>query len=265
MSGRLLLILCFFVSSCGFVQKFSQLLRPKQNNPNFIAYSPPSVTQHLRSLGKDYIETYKGNILRLNKGSRDYLNSVYQRITRSNELLLDKKFEPNFFIIKNDIPFYFSLPGAQIFLSSGLLLKYLKNEELLVSVLAYEIIRTHRNIYKNGVVVPIGYILTRDILNLTTIPLETKKEVNKWVFYCLKRAQFDGYAYLSWLQLQNKYTLEFSLQNTGGNFVSQEEFLFKDFLVKEGLESGVGISQDENSSKQFYKFIRNIKKKVNET
>ncbi len=134
-----------------------------------------------------------------------------------------------------------------------------------MSVLVYEIIKSQRDIYPNRVVVPVGYIQTRDMIRMTRIPLDIKSEVNKWVFYCLRRANYDSFAYLNWLQLQNKYTLEFSLQNSGDRFVSHEEFLFKDFLVKEGLQKVNYSLKEENSSKEFYRFVKDVKRKISET
>lgn len=170
----------------------------------------------------------------------------------SNELFFTKKTMPQFHIIKDLRPFHFSLPGRKIFLSVGLLSKYIKNEGLLASVLTYELIRSEKLLYPPVMVIPFGFLETEQILSLLRLPFEMKMKIHKWSFHSLRRSGIDPDFYLSWLQIQNRNNLDFMMQLGDTNAIAREETVFKLFLVALGKR----MKKKDYSSPKFYQFIR---------
>ncbi|RPJ78518.1 MAG: hypothetical protein EHM20_03730 [Alphaproteobacteria bacterium] len=161
-------------------------------------------------------------------------------------------------MIINKTPFILSLPKAQFFISSGLVEKYLKSEELFVAALAAEILKSDRNLYEKKIMIPLGFYNTEKMLKLTRLKPETKYQVNEWTYFVLKRAGFDATAYLNWIQVQNRNTLDFSLHLGDAVGISKEEYVFKNFMTRQGV---VGVEKkinEANSSKSFYKLLNNI-------
>ena len=100
---------------------------------------------------------------------------------------------------------------------------------------------------------------TEQILSLVQVPKEVKYNLNKWTFYSLKRAGFDPYAYLIWLQTQNKNSLDFRLILGGLSDITREEYLFKSFIAQTGYQKD-GQEAEIRSSKRFYKFLSFIRR-----
>lgn len=214
---------------------------------------------HFEKLSKDYLETPDIQEVKLSRRSRRYLEALYMRIVINNELILKKKIKPQFHIIKSNLPFYFSLPNGSFFLSDTLLKKYVKSENLLVSLLANEIYRVHKLIYEKKVFIPVGFFSTKKMLTIHRLPLKIKMESLKWTYFILKRSGFDPYSVLSWLQIQNKSTVEFSMQSGTSQAETREEFLFKNFLAEGvGKKQNVNENQEANSSKGFYALQRSL-------
>jgi hypothetical protein len=224
-------------------------------------YQEKDYLDQLGSLGKVYLTSTNINQVKLNNENLKYLNATYQRILKDNEIILDKNIVPQFFIIKDNTPFFFSLPAGQFFFSLGLFTKYLRHEELLVACLSYEMVKAHRRVYRKHLIVPVGHIDTEKMLYLTRIPLETRAEIDKWAFYVMKRAGHDALAYLNWLQMQNKNTLDFLLQFGEPQSISKEEFMFKNFIVAENTQFRNNNSRREvNSSAAFYQLLNDFKR-----
>jgi hypothetical protein len=263
MYKTLLIFLFIFLSSCSGLDMiknglFSELKRDTANT-----YKKEDYVDHMIALGDDFLKSPGIETVPLSPRSKSYLKAIYDRLVKNSELIFDKKDEPQFFIVKSRAPFYFSLPGSRIFISSGLLLKYLKNEQLLVAALAHEIIKSQKSLYEKNVLIPVGFITTEKMLSITRIPLELKTEVNKWTYYMLRRAGYDSSAYLNWLQTQNKNTLDFTLQYGDTRTLSREEFLYKNFLVTQGFSD----KEDNflvNSSASFYKLLKEVKRGTRE-
>lgn len=216
---------------------------------------------HLSSLAEDYINSPDIHLVRLNKASLNYFNQRYKEIVADNELLLDnKKIKPRFYVVKDKTPFYFSLPGGTFFFSLGLLKKYLRNEELFIAVLTFEMVRVHKNIFKKNAIVPIGYMRTERILSLVRLDIDTKQEVAKWTYFSMKRAGYDPSAYLIWLQTQNRNILDFVVQRGDSRSISREEFIFKNFVATQGIDNLSSSRKEVNSSSKFYKMINHMKK-----
>jgi hypothetical protein len=247
------------IVSCSSLQAWQQdsFVLPKIRELKL--YANKDYVDQLAFLGREYLNTPGVRTIKISPKSRRYLKSIFNRVCENSELILKLSQRPTFHIIKSRKPFYFSLPGSQFFLSSGLVLSFLKNEHLLVAALSHEIVKSQKSIYLKKAVVPIGFLSTEKMLALTSLPLKIKMEVNKWTFYVLKRAGYDSTAYLNWLQTQNKNTLDFIFQLGSGKQISREEFLFKNFIVKQGiLNRRNEKSAPSNSSQDFYRLVNEI-------
>ncbi|MDO9182840.1 MAG: hypothetical protein Q7U04_10555 [Bacteriovorax sp.] len=216
---------------------------------------------HLASIGADYISNQETHEIRLTQESQSFLTQIYDRIISNNELLFVKGEQPSFHIVINKTPFIFSLPRAQFFISSGLIEKYLKSEELFVAALSAEIVKSNRNIYEKKIMIPLGFYSTEKMILLTRLKPETKYQVNEWTYIVLKRAGLDPTAFLNWIQVQNRNTLDFSLYLGDAIGISKEEHSFKNFMTKQGLIGTEKKTLEANSSKLFYKLINNISSK----
>lgn len=214
--------------------------------------------EHLASTSGDYLANDETQEIKLKADSHQYLDQIYERIVTSNELLFTHEFKPRFHVIVNKAPFIFSLPHAQIFMSSGLIEKYLKSEELFVAAIAAEILKSDRNIYEKKIMVPLGFYSTEKMIQLTRLKQDTKYQVNEWTYIVLKRSGYDPTAFLNWIQVQNRNTLDFALHLADAIGISREEHFFKNFMTKQGA---VGVEKkinEANSSKAFYKLLNNI-------
>ena len=226
-------------------------------------YSNRDYIDQLVSLEKVYRESPTINIVDISEKSHKFLHKIYEKILANNEFLLFAKNQniPKFYIVKSKTPFYFSLPQSYFFFSVGLIKKYLKNEDLFVAVLVHEIIKSRRGLYLKKIIVPIGYTNTEKMLALTRVPLKIKDEINKWSFHVMRRAGYDPSAYLIWLQIQNKNNIDFTLQLGRGRNISQEEYLFKNYIIQEKVGGIESLQKTvSNSSKQFYHLIEDMKK-----
>ena len=76
-----------------------------------------------------------------------YLRKLTSEIIAKNEIFFRNLKEANVTLLNIDAPLHFSLPKGEIFLSEGLVSKYLKHESMLVSILAYELVRSENEIY----------------------------------------------------------------------------------------------------------------------
>ena len=240
------------VASCAQIKRIvkgPEVILPQSDIPQT---QNRDYVDHLEFLSNGILKNKNIKFLPLSRSNREYLESIFTRIVANNELLVPSKPSPKFYLVKEKIPFIFSLPGYQFFFSTGLVKKYFKNESLLVSALCFEIIRSGRNIYEAKRVYPVGYREVPQMLSLTRLSLESRIEIYKWTYFALKRAEYDATALLNWIQTQNKNTLDFSWQIRDPRGVSREEFLFKNFLVSQGLDRA--DQREANSSKNFYKF-----------
>ena len=262
--SSLLLFLSLFFTSCGNLAFLSgNFNKNKFILSDYEIYGNEDYVDQLASLAEIYKNSPSVDIIRISKNGREFLQKTYKNILENNEFLLQAKFPdiPRFYIVKNETPFYFSLPRSHFFFSSGLMTKYLKNEDLFVAVLVHEIIKSRRNLYLKKIIVPVGYMSTERMLALTKIPLEVKDEINKWSFHVMRRAGHDTSAYLVWLQIQNKNTVDFTLQLGRNRSISQEEYLFKNYIIQEKVGGIESLQKTvSNSSKQFYHLIKEVKK-----
>lgn len=215
-------------------------------------------SDHLVEMGKFYLESETVQSISLTNAQLDFLTRIYTTLITNNELLLSKAASPKFHIIVDPAPFHFSLPKAHFFLSTGLLVKYVKSEEILISILAYDTVKSIRGVYEKKTVVPTGSVTAERLLSMLRVDFETRNELNKWAFYMMKRSGYDAFVYLSWLQIQNKNSLDFGHLNFDVAEMSREESSFKSFIVSEGKTWRDGFISENNSSADFYNFIKYI-------
>ncbi len=213
-------------------------------------------SDHLASLRKPFLSTPGIKIFPLNDQAQKYLKSVTSQIILNNEIFFKTLKDARITIIDNDAPLHFSLSQGEIFLSKGLIVKYVKHESMLVSILAYELVRSEKLLYPKLTFVPVGFVPLEQMLLLGRLNLEEKMEVHKWAHHITLRSGYDGEYYLSWLQVQNRNTADFLLQVGDANLISREESLFKAFLIKNANEEHVA---PRSASKSFYTFLNKIR------
>lgn len=224
----------------------------------YTEYDENDYIDHLISFDMAYRAENKRRIVSMSKNSSRYLESLIKKIVSANELFFNPDVKANFTVIRANEPFHFSLPGRRFFLSTGLLKKYVKNEEMLFCALVFELIRSEKNIYSKTIIIPTGNLNTNRILSLLRLNTPDKIEIHKWAYYLLKRSGVNTDSYLSWLQVKNRNSLDFALQLGDIRSISREEALYKAFLIeieKDGKRSGT----HKGSSRKFYRFLRDIK------
>jgi len=219
--------------------------------------APTDYADHLASLKASFLSTPGVKIYPLNPTAKKYIQSVAEEIISKNEIFFKNLKTATVTVIDTDAPVHFSLPKGEIFMSKGLIAKYLKHESMLVSILAYELVRSENLLYPKQIIIPIGYVGIEKMISLGRLSLDEKMEIHKWAHYLTVRSGFDGEYYLSWLQTQNRNTADFIMQVGDANLINREESLFKAFLIKNSTEDEV--SGKKNSSKIFYSFINSIR------
>lgn len=231
---------------------------------NTLDYSNASVVQtkdyidQLASTGADYLASEETKLIKLRTETIDFLESTYERLVSNNQLILNTTEKPTFYIVRHRSPFLFSLPKAQFFFSTALIEHYLKSEELFVAAFAAEVIKSQRFIYEKRIMLPVGFYSTEKMIDLTKLKLETKQRISEWTYFVLKRAGYDASAYLNWIQIQNRNTLDFALYLGDSLGITKEEHVFKNFMAIQGVIGGEKKFNESNSSKSFYKLLNNI-------
>lgn len=213
---------------------------------------------HLAAAGISYLGFEENKMVKLRPESLEFLENVYERLVSNNQFVLNVVEKPKFYIIEHKSPFIFSLPKSQFFFSTTLIERYLKSEELFVVAFAAEVLRSQKFIYEKTFMLPLGYYSTEKIIKLTRLKSETKQQVNEWTYLILKRAGYDSSAYLNWIQIQNRNTLDFALFLGDSIGISKEEHLFKNFIAKQGVLGVEKKFNEANSSKEFYKLLNNV-------
>lgn len=242
------------MSSCSLFEK-------KTGQTSELTISNSDYLQHYAYIGKTYLNSQATKTIILNEDSKKYLKLMYSRLTSNNEFFFNQDDSFNLHVIENSTPFLFSLPGGEFFFSTGLIGKYLKSEELFVAALSAEVVKSKKNIYEKKRLIPLGFISTEKIVQLVRPGFEIKKSINEWAFVILKRAGFDGSAYLNWIQVQNRNSLEFAMYFGESININNEEQAFKSFLSKQGILGLEKKLTEANSSKEYYKLIKNISRK----
>lgn len=253
MKKYFVLLICILITSSCALNKSSPL-----ETTDLGAMEKEDYVDHLASVGKTYLSSEDVQTIKLSNETVDFLESIYERIISNNQILLTETSKPTFVFIKHKSPFLFSLPKGQFFFSTALIERYLKSEALFIAAFAGEVLKSSRYIYEKRVLIPLGYTTTEKMIQLTRLKPETRYQINEWVYYMLKRSGYDASAYLNWIQVQNRNTLDFSLYLGDALGISKEEHLFKNFMAKQGINAVERRVNEANSSKGFYKLINNI-------
>ena len=257
---RLAGVFCFllFFSACSsFIIPTTKGKKEANLSGGYRPMSEQDFEDHLAALKFPFLNGPAGKVYGLDKSATQYVQRLISDIISNNEIFFQKLKQGNVTVLDNESPLHFSLPKGEIFISRGLITKYIKNESMLVSVLSYELVRSEKLLYPKQTIIPVGFVTLEKMLNLNRLNLEEKMEVHKWAHHLTIRSGFDGEYYLSWLQTQNRNTADFILQVGDANQITREESLFKAFLIKSTNEDQV-IARKE-SSKSFYTFINRIR------
>ena len=227
------------------------------NRGHYEEMSKKDFADHLSSLKSPYLTTPGVKQIALDKLSAEYFSELLTEIIAKNEIFFRELKSAQVTILDSESPLHFSLPRGEIFISRGLLSKYMKHESMLVSILSYELVRSEKLLYPKQTLVPVGYVTTEKMLMLSRLNLDEKMEVHKWAHHLTVRSGYDGEYYLSWLQTQNRNTADFILQVGDPNLITREESLFKSFLIKNQLDDKLAVKK--NSSKKFYSLMNRIR------
>ena len=256
LAGVYYFLFALVISSCSTIRLPSVKKTQTIYKSGHVAMSSEDYADQLASLKTAFLSTPGLKIIQKDQNEK-YLNEILSEIILKNEIFFKNLKKANVTIIKNEAPIHFSLPRGEIFLSTGLITKYIKHESVLVCILAYELVRSENVLYPKQAIVPVGYINLERILLLSRLNVEEKIEIHKWAYYLTIRSGFDGEYYLSWLQTQNRNTADFLLQVGDINLINQEESLFKSFLIKSSADDETPIKK--NSSKNFYSYLKRIR------
>lgn len=257
LAGVFYFIVLLVLSSCSTFTIPLKSNKKKNLSSGYREMTSQDFEDHLAALKKPFLSSPGTRIFSLDEPARKYVEGLVADIIANNEIFFKKLKSGSVTIIDSESPLHFSLPKGEIFISRGLITKYLKNESMLVCVLSYELVRSEKLLYPRQTIVPVGYITQEKMLNLNRLTLEEKMEVHKWAHHLTIRSGFDGEYYLSWLQTQNRNTADFLLQVGDANQITREESLFKGFLIKVAKEEQV--IPRKNSSKNFYTFINRMR------
>lgn len=250
--------LLVFLVSCSSVT--IPLKKNKKNDLAGSAYkemAPEDYADHLASFKEPFLATPGIKTLEQDKNTKSYLQFILNDIISNNEIFFRSLKKAQITILDSDIPIHMSLPQGEIFLSKGLISKYMKHESMLVGILAFELVRSEKALYPKDTIIPLGFIPMERMITLSRLSLEDKMEVHKWAHHLTVRSGYDGEYYLSWLQTQNRNTADFVYLVGDANQINREESLFKAFLIKHPTEDN--IVSKKNSSKNFYNFLNRIR------
>ncbi len=183
---------------------------------------------HLQDIEKVYLDTE--NIIKLNSNEVKYTEEIVGKIQRNNQQLFKSKklFKINF--INREENLLFSLPGGSIFISKGLMDKYLKNEHLLAVVVAREMIKISQDLYNKLFYIPTGFRDFNDVVRINKLPIKEESILDKWSYIILERSGFDPNSILNWLQVQNKNSFDFIYILDSFQLALKKEQLFKNFM-----------------------------------
>lgn len=249
----LFVLFCF--SGCSVVNGLF-ISKPNKSNETF---SNSDYIAQINYQGNLFLKQNKNKIVRLKRSEKEYYEGLIEKIISDNLKYLEgTEINYELILLSTKTPFYFVLPNGKMFVSLGLIKKYLDNENLLTVVLAKMIFISKNSVYVKRVSVPRGFISLIEMMKIVDLPLEIRSEVNKWTYHMLYRSGFDGSAVLNWIQIQNKNILDFSMMHKDLNLISKEEYNFKNFIIKN--ENRKTIKLEKNSSAEFYRFKKGLVK-----
>ncbi len=242
------------VACIGFTQK---------ENPNYsYQYTEADYMGHLSYLEELYLKINGHNIAVIDGPDLLYFQKIINKLVLNNEFILKKNRPvPQLYVVNDSRPFHFALPGPHVYISTALLLKYIKSEKIFISILAFDLIKCLNNLYYKKILVPIGYVSSDTFLRITQLSGEYNKEISKWTYVVLKRSGNDPVAFLNWLQIQNKNPAEFRATFDDQRYIFEMESSYKSFLVEKEKNTKLSDEAVMNSSKGFYSLLDKIKRR----
>lgn len=247
----IILLTLFTLTSCSYFYK-SDKDYPYNYHDTF---SSSDYLSHLEGLAELYIKNNK--VRKLNYRSRRYLKKLSRELYFNNQALFQKDdVGINFYVVDDERNFYFSLPKDNVFMSKGLLKKYMNSESIFVSVLLGELLRSKIGIYKKNKLIPLNSYTVEDMIRINKLDINSNRDLNNLVFDVLKKSGYDPEARLLWLQTLNRQSISFSVQDIHPHELSKEEFLLKNYMVSSGKDEN--LIYEKNSSRQFYYFKESI-------
>jgi hypothetical protein len=252
MKKIIILTLIILLTSCS--SWFSKTDDDSEDK-RYVKYSKGDYLDHYSALDAAFNLNIRRKVFKLSGKSNKYINRLINNIKSNNELFFKKKVKTEIIIIQNPKPLHFSFPDGAIYLSSGLITKYVKHEFLLMSILTYELIRSENKIYRKIILIPTEDLNLNKILSLNKINTDTKIEIHKWAYHILKRTGVDPEIYLTWLQVQNRNSLDFYSMFSDVSEITLEEFAFKNYLITNKSDD---LVNPRKVDKKFYGFLRNV-------
>jgi hypothetical protein len=252
-----LLLFILFLSSCSGIRIPSLKKSPRPIEAPVAVYENKDFLEHLSYLGDFFLNSPNTKIVKIKTKDQQYLESLAMDIINNNEIFFSKTKKVNFIILDTDTPIHFSLPPHRIYISKGLITKYIKHESMLAGIVSFELVRLEKSAYTKNIIVPVGYISVQRLLSLLRLNIDEKMEAHKWAFHLTRRSGFDSEYYLSWLQTQNRNTADFVLLVGDITSMTREEAMFKAFLIKEATVDN--LVKKKNSSKNFYQLVNDLR------
>ncbi|MDH4467765.1 MAG: hypothetical protein QE271_06875 [Bacteriovoracaceae bacterium] len=212
--------------------------------------------EYLSHLNLSLLNNNQVKIKKLDGKSLKYINNLAHNLLDANELMFglpDVMPNVQVYLIKDNRPFHFSLPGYQIFISTGILDKYIQNESYLMCLLIYELLRARFDIYQKHFAPPVHYGSVEQVVSLARIPAEEKIKLHEWSAYALTRAKLDHNIYIQWIQLHNRSYNDFNFHYQDRSLALKEELMLKKFVISQFGNKIFG-NVEFKSSPEFYQF-----------
>lgn len=222
-------------------------------------YEKNDYDKHFEQIAKNFISENRKKIILIDVNNDLYLKKLVDKIYVKNENIFAKRIPIKVNIIKTNEIIFFSLPGGYIFLSSELVSKYLKSENIFNAIFVTEFIKSNLSLYRKNLIIPRENYTYKDLIKLTRLYVEDRIVLNNLTYEVLKRTGLDAGAKLLWIQLQNRNSVDFSRSNEFNSELLREEFLMKNYMITNG---DYNIEIQQNSSKDFYRFRGNIERRL---
>ena len=224
--------------------------------------SPKEFESFLSQKSNEFVKTSRRKIIMPYRSERRYLHSLVKEIQIPNKKFFGESKDIDFIIVKSKAPYYLSVPPNKIVLSTALFGEYIENENLLASIITYELIRLENLLYPRKISAPIGVISEKDLIKHTQVSRTTRSQIHKWSHRILKRTIFDESTYLLWMQIVMRNTKNFEVHYSGEEKVLSEERDFKAFIIQDEKKSGTTFEQtkpERRVPRVFYSMLERFK------
>ena len=250
---RYIAILIFiFLQGCSL---FEVEVGTNESLKDYKRYEKKDYLKSLEIIGNDYIEQNSKKIVKLPSRHQKFLQKILTKIQNNNELLFKKKSSNySIYLVKDQRAFHFSMPKRKIFLSVGLIKRYLQNEEFFTVILLGESLRLEKDLFKKEIVIPTGSLRVDKLIALSRLSSKLNLELSKYIYLALERSGYDPFVSLLWIQSKNKNAIDFSLLYRDVSQIALEEQGLKTFIIKR--EKEIKFRNEEKVvSKDFYRLL----------